>query len=91
MRLGQLEQRGQLVHQRLQAPPPGPRRADGRGHVQQFGRPEPRQEQALKAGLRTALREPNLPASLRDWMTRLEGTLRPDDRTTGDRLRDYVP
>ena len=55
------------------------------------GRPEPQQEKALKAGLEAALADKTLAAPLRDWMTRLEGTLRPDDRATGRRLRDFVP
>jgi hypothetical protein len=60
-------------------------------NIQKFGPPEPRQEQALKAGLQAALRDRALPGPLRDWMGRLEGTLRPDGGATGRRLRDFVP
>ena len=42
-------------------------------------------------GLRHGELTPLADFPLRDWMARLDGTLRPDDRTTGRRLRDFVP
>ncbi|HKB39163.1 MAG TPA: hypothetical protein VKD72_22175, partial [Gemmataceae bacterium] len=60
-------------------------------NIQKFGRPAPQQETKLRTDLQTELKEPALTGPLRDWMARLEGTLRPGDRATGQRLRDFVP
>jgi CheY-like chemotaxis protein len=60
-------------------------------HLQKFGRPDPQQEKVLRAGLAASLAQPGLDPVLRDRVARLVGTLRPDDRTTGQRLRDFTP
>jgi CheY-like chemotaxis protein len=60
-------------------------------NIQQFGRPDPAQEKVLKANLARLLAEPKLDALLRTRLARLVGTLRPDDRTDGQRLRNFRP
>jgi hypothetical protein len=60
-------------------------------NIQKFGRLDPQQEAALRTLLQRDLNEPTFTGPLRDWMAHLDGTLRPDDRTTGQRLRNFVP
>lgn len=59
--------------------------------LQQFGRPDPAQEKVLRAALAKELGQPGLNPILRDRLARLVGTLRPSERTTGERLRGFVP
>jgi CheY-like chemotaxis protein len=61
------------------------------GHLQRFGRPDPAQEKVLQRALAASLAQPGLDPVLRDRLARLVGTLRPSDRTTGQRLRDFNP
>src|SRR5260370_41422746 len=56
-------------------------------NIQQFGRPDPAQEKVLKATLVRLLAEPKLDTLLRTRLAALVGTLRPDERTDGQRLR----
>ncbi|MBI1914550.1 MAG: hypothetical protein HYS12_07405 [Planctomycetes bacterium] len=60
-------------------------------NIQKFGRLALQQEAQLRTRLQADLKEPAFTGPLRDWMARLDGTLRPNDRTTGQRLRDFVP
>ena len=60
-------------------------------NIQKFGRLAPQQETQLRTRLHAELKEPGLTGPLRDWMARLDGTLRPNDRATGERLRNFVP
>lgn len=85
----------ELVAFLLDAKRPAPQRVvaveELQRNIQQFGPPEPAQAKVLKANLVRLLAEPKLDAALRAQLARLVGTLRPDDRTDGQRLRNFMP
>jgi CheY-like chemotaxis protein len=62
-------------------------------HMQEYGKPGAEAERILRDTVETALKQPGLAgpdgAALRDRMTRMVGVLRPGQKTTGQRLRDF--
>ncbi len=60
-------------------------------HVQEHGRPGTEAERILRDTIDVALKQPGIDAALRDRMTRMVGALRPGEKTTGQRLRDFGP
>jgi CheY-like chemotaxis protein len=60
-------------------------------HMEEFGRPDVEQQKVLQAGAELAVKQAGIDPILRDRLTRLIGALRPGDKTTGQKLRDFVP
>ncbi len=67
--------------------------------MQEFGRPGVEAERILRDTVEAALKQSIIldpkkdpeAAALRDRMTRMVGALRPGQKTTGQRLRDFGP
>ncbi len=60
-------------------------------HMQEYGKPGGEAERILRDTVSIAAKEPGTPAELRDRMTRMIGALRPGQKATGQRLRDFGP
>lgn len=60
-------------------------------HLQEYGRPSPDSERYLRDTIQVELKQAGIDPALRDRLTRLVGALRPSERTTGQRLRDFGP
>ena len=58
-------------------------------HIQEYGRPGAEAERILRDTVEIAIKQPGIDAALRDRMTRMVGALRPGQKTTGQRLRDF--
>jgi hypothetical protein len=60
-------------------------------HMQEHGKPGLEQQRILLDAALIAIKQPGMEAPLRDRFTRLIGVLRPGEKTTGQRLRDFAP